>query len=252
MECTDLNDPDKSPSEESRLELSPKTNTSVRAGEYIRYQCIDKALFHETVFGPHIEVFCDVIDGEPTYNTSFTWPICTPLECTCLGDPALTVEQILNITDSSCPSGETIDRLVDVSNKTYPMPKRVNCGTYKPESPNYENKCTCPDLEEPIVYVNEMQILDFTWFAKLGDATTSMFAKRKDIAEVEFDTFYLAQVTFILLSNQKLQCNSVKKSRISMFLSFLSLAGMDAREEIHAHSCLQVQRRQCQPFTTWD
>ena len=193
MECTDLNDPDKSPSEESRLELSPRTNTSVRAGEYIRYQCIDKAKFHETVFGPHIEIFCDVIANEPTYNTSFTWPICTPLECTCLGDPSLTAEQVLNITDTSCPSGETIDKLVDVSNKTYPIPRRVNCGTYKPESPNYDNQCTCPDLEEPIVYVNEMQILDFTWFTKLGDATTSMFAKRKDIAEVEFDTFYLAQ-----------------------------------------------------------
>ena len=38
-----------------------------------------------------------------------------------------------------------------------------------------------------------MQILDFTWFAKLSDATTSMFSKRKDIAEDEFDSFYLAQ-----------------------------------------------------------
>ena len=43
-ECTDL----PSPSEESRLQLAPYIGDSVRIGDFIRYSCIDKALFHET------------------------------------------------------------------------------------------------------------------------------------------------------------------------------------------------------------
>ena len=140
-----------SPSAESKLELSPEMNEGVRAGEYIRYQCIDKALFHETPNGPYFEIFCDP-PHNPTSDSHLelngTWPICTPLECVCLGDPELTVSQALNITDKSCPSDETVKRLVDVSNKTYTIPLRSNCGTYKPTSPSYDNKCTCPDLDE--------------------------------------------------------------------------------------------------------
>ena len=36
------------PTDESRLQKSPKIGDSVKIGEYVRYTCIDKDLYHET------------------------------------------------------------------------------------------------------------------------------------------------------------------------------------------------------------
>ena len=43
-ECVDL----PLPTDESRLQKSPKIGDSVKIGEYVRYTCIDKDLYHET------------------------------------------------------------------------------------------------------------------------------------------------------------------------------------------------------------
>ena len=99
-----------------------------------------------------MDVLCDYPNypndiGNSEIKPPNPWPICVPLECVCLGDESLSIEEALNITQKSCPSFETVSQNIDVSNRTYTVPKREHCGTFKPEDPTYENKCTCPDLD---------------------------------------------------------------------------------------------------------
>ena len=104
--------------------------------------------------GPNIDVFCDNPDYpedkgnvDLASTTPNPWPVCEPLPCTCLGSDDLTPSQGLNITQKSCLSEQTIDYFKDVLNRTYTIPRRENCGTYKPTDPTAENKCICPEQD---------------------------------------------------------------------------------------------------------
>ena len=36
----------------------------------------------------------------------------------------------------------------DVSNRIYAIPKREQCGTFKPDDPTSDNTCVCPELDD--------------------------------------------------------------------------------------------------------
>lgn len=160
-ECTNFQDP----TAESGLELSALTSQSVRIGEYIRYTCIRKNEFYETSEGPNVDILCDNFDYPEDKGVSNVvypnpWPVCSPLPCVCLGDSDLTAEQALNITKTSCPSEETANLFVDVLNRTYTIPKRQNCGTFKPTDPTRLNQCNCEDLDDRKKSTSFRYILD--------------------------------------------------------------------------------------------
>ena len=98
--------------------------------------------------GPGIDVLCDFVNGESEIVEPNPWPLCTPLKCVCLGNASLTNEQGLNITRTSCPSENTVNTFKDVSNRIYAIPKREQCGTFKPDDPTSDNTCVCPELDD--------------------------------------------------------------------------------------------------------
>ena len=87
-------------------------------------------------------------NGNSVITPPEPWPLCVPLECVCLGNRSLSSQQSLNITRTSCPSEDTVNKYMDVSNRTYTIPKREHCGTFKAEDPTFANKCECPELDE--------------------------------------------------------------------------------------------------------
>ena len=87
-------------------------------------------------------------NGNSVITPPEPWPLCEPLECVCLGNRSLSSQQGLNITRTSCPSEDTVNKYLDVSNFTYTIPKREHCGTFKAEDPTFANKCECPELDE--------------------------------------------------------------------------------------------------------
>ena len=82
------------------------------------------------------------------------WPICAQLPCVCLGNldenvgalDKLTQTQATQVLRFPCNSTSNSDMYKAVTGKNYLIPKRVNCGTYKPERPTYDNRCECPDM----------------------------------------------------------------------------------------------------------
>ena len=75
-----------------------------------------------------------------------TWPICEQLPCQCLGF-GMSKEESLEVLQTSCPSEESVDQYTSVSALNYTIPKRQNCGTYKPNNPNSTNTCFCDDYD---------------------------------------------------------------------------------------------------------
>ena len=57
------------------------------------------------------------------------------------------VEETLNILQTSCTTEDNVLVYTSVSNMNYTVPKRENCGTYKPQNPNITSRCFCEDYD---------------------------------------------------------------------------------------------------------
>ena len=57
------------------------------------------------------------------------------------------VEETLNILQTSCTTEDNVLVYQSVSNMNYTVPKRENCGTYKPQNPNITSRCFCEDYD---------------------------------------------------------------------------------------------------------
>ena len=57
------------------------------------------------------------------------------------------VEENLNILQTSCTTEDNVLVYTSVSNMNYTVPKRENCGTYKPQNPNITSRCFCEDYD---------------------------------------------------------------------------------------------------------
>ena len=115
--------------------------------------------------GPDIDVLCDkpvtenkgVADVSSDKINGYSWPVCAQLDCVCLGDERLKTcnhdrsectERSTQVLRFECNSTTNFESFVDVTGKSYIIPKVENCGTYKPESPSWRSRCLCPELPE--------------------------------------------------------------------------------------------------------
>ena len=57
------------------------------------------------------------------------------------------IEETLNILQTSCTTEDNVLVYTSVSNMNYTVPKRENCGTYKPQNPNITSRCFCEDYD---------------------------------------------------------------------------------------------------------
>ena len=57
------------------------------------------------------------------------------------------IEETLNILQTSCTTEDNVLVYQSVSNMNYTVPKRENCGTYKPQNPNITSRCFCEDYD---------------------------------------------------------------------------------------------------------
>ena len=147
-------------------------------------------------------------NGNSVITPPEPWPLCEPLECVCLGNRSLSSQQGLNITRTSCPSEDTVNKYLDVSNFTYTIPKREHCGTFKAEDPTFANKCECPELDEGKKNFN---ILCCSNIKSLMNFFLSFFCPRSNNSVSKF-TFYLFRiVTIISFFGQKLDKNQLLK-----------------------------------------
>lgn len=90
-----------------------------------------------------------VTNNVGTITPISSWPTCEQLPCNCLGkDNGLTVEQSTAVLETSCASQGTYDVYQDsaIDGQAFIIPKRFNCGTYKPLEPTWESRCQCDDL----------------------------------------------------------------------------------------------------------
>ena len=57
------------------------------------------------------------------------------------------VEESLNILQNSCTSEDNVLVYTSVSDLNYAIPKKENCGSYKPKNPNITSRCFCEDYD---------------------------------------------------------------------------------------------------------
>ena len=50
--------------------------------------------------------------------------------------------------ETACASADAFDAYESVDGRAYAVPRRENCGSYKPDAPTKESKCVCGDLGE--------------------------------------------------------------------------------------------------------
>ena len=133
--------------------------TKIKAGEYAVYECIQRDEYYETPDGPEVKLLCNLPDpaGEASLvQTAITpsWPTCAPLPCQCIGYDLDEAEAKLALEENgACQSNDTYtmySKIVD--DASYIIPKRFNCGTFKPSNPTWETRCTCDDVREPRKY----------------------------------------------------------------------------------------------------
>ena len=102
--------------------------------------------------GPEIAILCQypitIKNGKPfgTLTKRNPWPICSQPACRCLGTKELTTSQHIQVLRFSC--NNNYDTFTDIRGNAFIAPKRVNCGTFRPMSPTFLNRCTCPDIGE--------------------------------------------------------------------------------------------------------
>ena len=61
----------------------------------------------------------------------------------------LDVEESLNILQNTCKSEDNVLAYKSVYDLKYTIPKRENCGTYKPKNTNITSRCFCDDIYDP-------------------------------------------------------------------------------------------------------
>ena len=104
--------------------------------------------------GPEIEILCQnpiTIKNGKTFGTLTErnpWPICSQPQCRCLGTKDLTTNQHLQVLRVSCNNTENYVTYFDINGNEFIAPKRNNCGTFRPMSPTFSNRCTCSDIGE--------------------------------------------------------------------------------------------------------
>ena len=127
------------------------------------------------------------------------------------------IGESLNILQNTCKSEDNVLAYKSVYDLKYTIPKRENCGTYKPKNTNITSRCFCDDIYDPrkmkiifsqiidryiklnsewfillaLTFVNELQVLDFAWKPNLANAATSMFWKRKKRVEEAVSISYV-------------------------------------------------------------
>ena len=69
----------------------------------------------------------------------------------------------LSVLETACASADAFDAYESVDGRAYAVPRRENCGSYKPDAPTKESKCVCGDLGER---------KKFTFTAKHPDRST--------------------------------------------------------------------------------
>ena len=57
------------------------------------------------------------------------------------------IEETLNILQTSCTTEDNVLVYTSVLYMNYTVPKRENCGTYKPQNPNITSRCFCEDYD---------------------------------------------------------------------------------------------------------
>lgn len=94
-----------------------------------------------------MRVFCGKDGSNNGVLTPITeWGTCAQLPCKCLGkDNGLSVDQSLRVLETSCPSNDSYTAHTDKLGKGFIVPKRINCGTYKPLSPTWQSRCECTE-----------------------------------------------------------------------------------------------------------
>ena len=98
-----------------------------------------------------MKILCDNPDypeekGKSEIKEPESWPICKQLPCSCLGY-SMNADESLSVLETSCPPEENIVQYTNVAGINYTVPRRENCGTYKPQNPNSTNTCYCEDLD---------------------------------------------------------------------------------------------------------
>ena len=111
-----------------------------------------------------MKILCDNPDhpednGKSEIKEPESWPICKQLPCSCLGY-SMNGDESLSVLETSCPPEENIIQYTNVAGINYTVPRRENCGTYKPQNPNSTNTCYCEDLD-PRKYCKDLNILGF-------------------------------------------------------------------------------------------
>ena len=59
------------------------------------------------------------------------------------------VEESLAVIQTSCTTEDNVLEYRSVSDLNYTIPKRENCGTYKPKNTNITSRCFCDDIYDP-------------------------------------------------------------------------------------------------------
>lgn len=57
------------------------------------------------------------------------------------------VEESLAVIQTSCTTEENVLEYTSVADLNYTIPKRENCGSYKPQNPNITSRCYCDDYD---------------------------------------------------------------------------------------------------------
>ncbi len=99
-----------------------------------------------------MELTCYIPPGSSTPKIDYPspWPVCTQLECKCLGKHGgLNIEQTRAAFSTALASKGNYDMYTDAGGNGYVIPKRINYGTFKPASATWESRCNCDDRLDP-------------------------------------------------------------------------------------------------------